>query len=405
MRQLRTATRIALSRGGTWWTVPVTAVGWFELRRGALAPVVSEARARVDMPAHKRIQMIRWAGAVRRDSELSRRFLPGHHLRDPAAIDAAIDALRDRIGRTSDSRAVEQLIELDDSLQRDELLDIVRSDLSIALMETALRPKRGQGVDPAMLASVVGDVVDRLEAHGIQPFLMSGTLLGFVREGGFLPHDHDVDLGLLPDVDLDAVAAALATADLDLVTCVADRWIVAVHESGLHVDLFRHELRDGLLWHRTRIHEWWNTPFTLSELRVGGRRWSIPDDPERYLDENYGRWADPVAYYGISFDTPNRRYVDDFPAIRYLYATCRSAIDAGDRWLVESTVRELRDSFGVDLTKNLTDSPLLERPRPRPVRDRTDHDSASLTRSRSSGKSTSMQSDLDTSIGAKRRPS
>ena len=34
---------------------------------------------------------------------------------------------------------------------------------------------------------------------GVKPFLVYGTLLGFVRENDFLPHDNDIDLGLLDD--------------------------------------------------------------------------------------------------------------------------------------------------------------------------------------------------------------
>jgi len=359
---VRTVTRSILAHGGSWWSLPVSAVGWFELRRGALAPVVAEARNRTDLPVHTRLRMVRWASAVGRDTDLSGPFRPGPHVQGAEARTAAIGALRERARRRNDHHTIEQLVEMDQTLDTEELLGLIRSDVSKILAEYAIRPKRGAGVDPNMLMSVVGDVVDRLEARGIRPFLMSGTLLGFVREGTFLEHDHDVDLGLLPEVDLAEVMAALDGSDLELVVGVEGRWIIAVHESGLHIDLFHHELRDGLFWHRTQIHRWWNTPFELTALDNAARRWWVPDDTSRYLDENYGAWQHPVVFYDISFDTPNRRYVDSAVAIRYLYATCLRALQTGNRWVVESAARELRDSFGIDVTENLAGSPLLDRP-------------------------------------------
>jgi hypothetical protein len=185
-----------------------------------------------------------------------------------------------------------------------------------------------------------------------------------VREGSFLSHDHDVDLGVLPDVDLRDVATALSQSGLTVSTPIEGRWLVAVHESGLHLDFFHHELRDGLLWHCTEIHDWWNTPFELESFAASGREWWIPENPHRYLDENYGTWAAPVAFYDISFDTPNRRYRDTPQAIRHLYTTCARGLEAGDRWEVESAARELRDQFGVDVTKHLTASGLLDGARP-----------------------------------------
>jgi len=40
------------------------------------------------------------------------------------------------------------------------------------------------------------DCEEVCEAVGVKPFLIFGTLLGFVRENGFIPHDYDIDLGL-----------------------------------------------------------------------------------------------------------------------------------------------------------------------------------------------------------------
>ena len=42
------------------------------------------------------------------------------------------------------------------------------------------------------------DVSEILRRRNIPGFAMFGTLLGFVRDGGFIPHDDDIDMGVMP---------------------------------------------------------------------------------------------------------------------------------------------------------------------------------------------------------------
>ena len=43
---------------------------------------------------------------------------------------------------------------------------------------------------------ILRDIDKVCREHGIRYFLDSGTLLGAVRHGGFIPWDDDVDLGM-----------------------------------------------------------------------------------------------------------------------------------------------------------------------------------------------------------------
>ena len=46
---------------------------------------------------------------------------------------------------------------------------------------------------------VLAEVVRILKKYDVPGFAASGTLLGFVRDGGFIPHDDDLDIGVLPN--------------------------------------------------------------------------------------------------------------------------------------------------------------------------------------------------------------
>lgn len=54
------------------------------------------------------------------------------------------------------------------------------------------------------------DAIDRIMTENNVPYsLVFGTLLGAVREKGFIPHDCDVDMGLWPEVDYSAAFAQM----------------------------------------------------------------------------------------------------------------------------------------------------------------------------------------------------
>lgn len=174
-----------------------------------------------------------------------------------------------------------------------------------------------------------------LEQHLNLPwFIISGTFLGCVREGGFLSHDYDIDIGVhAADFDAPRLIAALDAAP-DLVL-VADspagtltprpgggwdmqRWpalYTVMHQSGLMIDIFIHHTEDGDCWHGSAKHRWSNTPFDLAPYPLAGITVQGPADADRYLTENYGDWRTPVTQFDCSTGTPNVTFQRNLSAI------------------------------------------------------------------------------------------
>ncbi len=154
-------------------------------------------------------------------------------------------------------------------------------------------------------------------------YIISGTFLGLHREGGFLPHDIDLDFGIdAEDLDLDALITALKQIPdmtikniTNIPTLHIENETVSyqeklgiiklLHSSGIQIDLFIHHLIDGKRVHGSKIHLWENTPYELTTRNLTGVDVLCPDNPDQYLTENYGDWRTPVTEFSCTTGTPN----------------------------------------------------------------------------------------------------
>ncbi len=177
-------------------------------------------------------------------------------------------------------------------------------------------PKR---LDKAGAATALFGAIAALEAAGFAPFLNGGTALGCVREGDFIAHDSDVDLGLLPGADAaTAIEAIAAHPALDyLYHDVVGEQVIRIRfqargEDGRDAiggDVFLYQ--DDALGFWCGVQRgphalgWSDSRFTLAEATFLGRRVRLPDPVERYLAENYGNWRVPDPDHVPGFSAPN----------------------------------------------------------------------------------------------------
>jgi hypothetical protein len=150
------------------------------------------------------------------------------------------------------------------------------------------------------------DLKTTLDAAGIPMFLISGTLLGCVREGRLLGHDKDIDVGIWDDVPAETIHAALRRSGLFLLIHPrSPNYLRVRHVNGIPLDLFYHFREADSWWHASGKLRWHNSPFTLGSREFLGETFLVPADHDTYLTENYGDWRTPRVDFDSAFDTPN----------------------------------------------------------------------------------------------------
>lgn len=163
-------------------------------------------------------------------------------------------------------------------------------------------------------------VLDVLENRGLEGFLAYGTLLGAVREGHFIGHDNDVDLGY--------VSSRTQPVEVVLESIRLERALV---RAGMHVERYSGAglkvfvqdsvgVRRGLdifggFWHGDRLaflgeiytpfEREWITP--RSTVTLAGHEFPAPAAPERLLEQMYGPgWRVPDPTFAFDPETTAR---------------------------------------------------------------------------------------------------
>ncbi len=160
--------------------------------------------------------------------------------------------------------------------------------------------------------------IEALAEAGATAWVTYGTLLGLVREGRLLPHDHDVDIAVMPVADDAPIRAAMAARGLTLLLDEADSSgtskLKFVHgpvvldlffireEGGVWVDYCT--LMKLSLLRNTHTH-------VAIEARVlDGLTLPVPRDAETYLAHLYGPgWRTPVTRWSWYLSPPNAEMI------------------------------------------------------------------------------------------------
>ena len=166
---------------------------------------------------------------------------------------------------------------------------------------------------------ILSDLLDASHEVGLQPFLAFGTLLGHVRDGGFIPHDTDLDVGLL-DSQADRrgeLIKPMQRRGYRIRRCL--HHYVSFVRSGWHfpsIDVYVLRTRGKAVVakefdHTNRKYHTFTYPSVVfshfEKARFGGTLdVSIPRNPEHYLDVVYGDWSTPRTQWDKIASPANR---------------------------------------------------------------------------------------------------
>lgn len=204
--------------------------------------------------------------------------------------------------------------------------------------ETAeLRKQFNPPFDPVAAARALVALQETLEPRGHKAFLVSGTLLGYAREGQLLAHDKDIDVGVVEwESQFDVVQALLESGRFAVDTRTL-RGEQTYHIPTKHlptntdIDVFIYHQDGGTLVTGVQskfgyLQKFAFSPFRLRSVDFLGIRIDVPDDVDRNLSENFGNWRVPDPDYISHLESPSTTDVGGLVYQLVGRLTCLSAV-------------------------------------------------------------------------------
>ena len=165
---------------------------------------------------------------------------------------------------------------------------------------------------------ILEDFDSAARSLNLKPFLLAGTCLGMVRDGGYIENDNDMDLGVISNHKIKCCRERdYVNLSMKL---IEKGFRYTVYARGLNVEdakkSFNTRFRKAP-FNEQRGGQWWRygiiidivfrfndprhivLPFidSFDEVTYNGRVYNTPHPVEEYLEPLYGDWRVPVDWY------------------------------------------------------------------------------------------------------------
>lgn len=188
----------------------------------------------------------------------------------------------------------------------DQLIDVIVKK-TIDWSDVSLEQKEGTSAGKFPLESArraLSDLQAAFTGSDKKIFLVFGTLLGMMREGDFIKHDKDIDVGILAWQDQFEIAETILRSKKFYVDYSGLRgsnayymWVVHL-DTNIGIDIFVHHesgeaMETGINYEFGHFQRFGVSKFKLQEKNFLGMSFYVPENSERYLSEVYGQWQIP----------------------------------------------------------------------------------------------------------------
>jgi|GEM_PF-4882273 len=227
-----------------------------------------------------------------------------------------------------------------------------QKEISNAITQRTSKPIKHDKFSHSEALEALTQLKEIFLKESLSLFMISGTFLGAVREKNFISSDYDIDLGFWEsEVEISKLVSIIKKyKNFEVKKIDPDGYIIVLKYKSVFIDLFKHYEEDGLIWHATQNHKWWNKKFELSMYEVSGVSFPGPKDFECYLSENYTDWKTKSLFYHFSFDTPNRHYHQSTSSLIYLKSIALRGLNGEQgRYETQMALLELEKNFGIDI--------------------------------------------------------